>query len=158
MWEPWKYRVLRIYLFLQELKREWCLKPCETRTQKFIMGVIVTCGFCAKNPYLILFQEKQWFVFPRMLQASRFYLFWTLTNLSVCSSLLYIGFFLISGLCSGSASYGIEEYSDRFRISWKFDCLILSKSMGLLNHWLWHPGLVRGPLEGENLGRSFNIW
>ena len=148
MWEPWKYRVLRIYLFLPELKREWCLKPCETRTQKFIMGVIVTCGFCAKNPYLILFQEKQWFVFPRMLQASRFYLFWTLTNLSVCSSLLYIGFFLISGLCSGSASYGIEEYRDQFRIAWKFDCLIFEWEHGALEPLIMTPWACKRPSWG----------
>ena len=42
------HRVLRVHLLKPKLKRKWCLKPYKTRTQKFLMGVIVACGFCAK--------------------------------------------------------------------------------------------------------------
>ena len=39
--------------------------PKKTRTQKFIMGVIVACDFCAKPTVSIDFQGKQWIVLLR---------------------------------------------------------------------------------------------
>ena len=58
MWEPWKYRVLRVYFLKPKLKRKWCLKLYKTRTQKFLMGVIVACGFCAKPSFFNCIWQK----------------------------------------------------------------------------------------------------
>ena len=34
--------------------------PKKTRTQKYIMGVIVACDFCAKPSVTVVFTRKQW--------------------------------------------------------------------------------------------------
>ena len=93
--------------------------PKKTRTQKFIMGVIVACDFCAKPSVTVVFTRRQW-IFLLLCYLLCVFCELSTESFSLLERLLKQSPFYHSGLCSGPAWCRVEEWSKLFVIAWSF--------------------------------------